>query len=124
MHKVDLWNSDEVGLIIKHPTGVIYTNQTGGTLCDHMQQEGYYIPLREFRDWWEDMHKTVCGSRGGWDSKVPLINDLLTYLIIEMDGGLLEVDPDCLDDLQEAWIPVRLKDGSGRVGVVVYGNCD
>jgi hypothetical protein len=32
------------GLIISHPTGVLWTNQTGGILCHHPVIEGFCVP--------------------------------------------------------------------------------
>ena len=34
------------GLIIEFPSGVLYSNQTGGTSCLHPQIEGVFVPLR------------------------------------------------------------------------------
>lgn len=38
-------NSDSFGLIIIKPTGVLYTNQVGGTACLHPVVEGVYVPF-------------------------------------------------------------------------------
>ena len=34
-----------VGLIILRPSGVLWTNQVGGTGCEHPYVEGIYVPL-------------------------------------------------------------------------------
>lgn len=44
MPSVDLCTSDALYLIVKSPTGVHYTNQTGGVLCNHPSVEGFLIP--------------------------------------------------------------------------------
>ena len=40
-----LWALQGIGLIIACPSGVIYSNQTGGYACDHPEMEGVFIPL-------------------------------------------------------------------------------
>jgi len=42
---VELWESVGFGVIISYPTGVLYSNQTGGTSCLHPTIEGIYVPL-------------------------------------------------------------------------------
>ena len=43
---VRLWDSVGLDLIIEYPSGILYSNQTGGTSCLHPEIEGVYIPLR------------------------------------------------------------------------------
>ncbi|WP_431685754.1 DUF6210 family protein [Hahella sp. NBU794] len=38
-------NVGYLGVIVEHPTGVIYQQQCGGTDCCLMEMEGYYIPV-------------------------------------------------------------------------------
>lgn len=40
MKKICLWSFNGLGLIIKYPSGVIYTNQAGGYACLQPQEEG------------------------------------------------------------------------------------
>ena len=44
---IKLWDSVGLGLVIIYPSGVRYTNQTGGTSCWHPQEEGVFVPLRD-----------------------------------------------------------------------------
>ncbi|MBV1774272.1 hypothetical protein KSF73_00945 [Burkholderiaceae bacterium DAT-1] len=44
--RLSLHESAGLGLIIAHPSGVIYSNQAGGTACRQPEQEGIYIPIR------------------------------------------------------------------------------
>jgi hypothetical protein len=45
---IDLvWQLDRVGLILSHPSGVTYSNQTGGYACYHPEMEGVFVPLGE-----------------------------------------------------------------------------
>src|SRR5438105_11225868 len=42
---VELWEYHGIGLILLVPSGVRYTNQTGGTACYFPQAEGVFVPL-------------------------------------------------------------------------------
>jgi hypothetical protein len=42
--KLSLYDAG-LGLIIEHPTGVIYSNQTGGNFCLQPELEGAFVPL-------------------------------------------------------------------------------
>ena len=44
---VRLWQITGPGLIISHPSGVIYSNLTGGYACDHRELEGVFVPLTD-----------------------------------------------------------------------------
>jgi len=41
---IKLWFCDGVLLILKMPSGIIYTNQVGATMCLHPEQEGVLVP--------------------------------------------------------------------------------
>ena len=46
--KVDLfwcWRRGMIGLIIPAKTGVFFSNQTGGVMCNHPEIEGVFVPL-------------------------------------------------------------------------------
>ena len=43
---IDLWQLHPiVGIIVAHPSGVVYTNQTGGYSTCHPSMEGVFVPL-------------------------------------------------------------------------------
>lgn len=42
---VELWQAVGFGAIVSFPSGVLYSNQTGGNMCMHPEIEGIYIPL-------------------------------------------------------------------------------
>ena len=42
---IELWGGVGFGVIISFPSGVRYSNQTGGTACLHPLLEGVYVPL-------------------------------------------------------------------------------
>ncbi|MGX7668754.1 DUF6210 family protein [Flavobacterium pedocola] len=43
--KVKLHDAIGLGLIINYPTGITFTNQTGGTACYQSSCEGLYLPI-------------------------------------------------------------------------------
>jgi Family of unknown function (DUF6210) len=44
--RIELWEHVGLGLIISWPSGIIFTNQTGGTSCLHPEFEGVFVPIR------------------------------------------------------------------------------
>ena len=44
---IRLWQLNGIGLIIAHPSGALYTNQTGGFACHHPRMEGVFVPLMD-----------------------------------------------------------------------------
>jgi hypothetical protein len=42
---IQLYDAAGLGVIVLFPSGVIYTNQTGGYSCLHPTEEGVYLPL-------------------------------------------------------------------------------
>ncbi len=42
---IQLWNSGDEYLIIKKPSGIRYSNQTGGVMCNHPVIEGVLMPI-------------------------------------------------------------------------------
>ena len=44
--RIELWEHVGLGLILEWPSGVMITNQTGGTSCLAPEIEGVFIPLR------------------------------------------------------------------------------
>ncbi|TCI85584.1 DUF6210 family protein [Tenacibaculum sp. M341] len=50
-----MWDSVGIGIIIEYPTGVLISNQIGGTSCLHPKVEGIYLPL--CNDFSEEEHK-------------------------------------------------------------------
>jgi hypothetical protein len=44
--RIELWEHVGLGLIISWPSGIIFTNQTGGTSCLAPEFEGVFVPIR------------------------------------------------------------------------------
>src|SRR6478735_2795556 len=50
---IELWESVGLGLIVEMPSGVLYSNQTGGFSCLHPSAEGVFLPLGNDHSFWE-----------------------------------------------------------------------
>lgn len=96
------------GLIICHPTGIFYTNQVGHNGCEHPQAEGFSLGIDPYMSGfsvddceWLDAHehKISMGNE---------INDELLKLP-SCDGLSCEIDFDRINELVEAWWPVKVK---------------
>ena len=64
---IELWEGVGLGVIFCYPTGVRYSNQTGGTSCLHPSVEGSFVTLRN-----------DCELKA--NSLLSPENDLLSYL--------------------------------------------
>lgn len=116
---IELYDSVGLGIIIEYPTGILVSNQTGGTACLHPQMEGVYLPLRN--DYMSDSkvfmspeialvkyfegpkhHST--GATNGIDLEdVEKINFIIEEAKL---NDLIEVDLDKLAESHEAWIRI------------------
>lgn len=131
---------DYVGILFSGDTGVVYSNQVGGTGCCHPSIEGFFVPLDvgapdETNDPLYDTYLDPY-TRADMDKATALI------ALLGLEGELEAPAPrECPEGqkIGEAWVPVKVKeDGSGsltsrfgvlhdlrgRVGVLTYPNSD
>lgn len=112
---IQLYESAGLGLILLWPTGVLYSNQTGGTSCLHPQAEGAYLPLANALTVQEELllaHFTGPKWRGACDRGI----DEETAAEVERILGLshvtrelgLRVDRTRLAQSHEAWVHVEI----------------
>jgi hypothetical protein len=110
-----------LGLILEFPSGVIYSNQTGGTSCLHPELEGVFIPLRndcvqESREFLSPEHVLFAyfggpkwrgtGATKGIDSEdADFIDQLLAKYRL---AHCITTDRSRLRDSQEAWVWVQV----------------
>lgn len=131
---------DYVGIFFPAETGIVYSNQVGGTACQHPRMEGFFVLLSAGASE-QDPFLDYSLSRYSTDHQ-EMVNALLRELGLDQDleapeptectGG----DPEMIG---EAWIPVKVKtDGNGwhsrsygplanlhgRVGILTYPNSD
>ena len=118
--KVRVWDNAGTGLLIPCKSGIIYSNQTGGTSCLQMELEGAFVPfnndvasepynklISKEEDLFEYFFKGKWNGTGavhGLDEDdAKFIDSLFTNLQLK-----LKVDRTKLKDSHEAWVWVIL----------------
>jgi hypothetical protein len=110
-------------LIVPAPTGVVYENRCGGRACLQNSLEGYLVVVGRATPFVEFF--ATFGGRwtpADLDHLQRLIREKVVYFVAELEFEsrvLLSLDFDRLDDLTEAWIPVRAGD---QAAVLVFAN--
>jgi len=129
-------DSDQTYLIYLCDSGVEYSAQTGGVLCDHPTAEGVLIPLFNEHYGLLDLTEFCClGGEPAYNTEQ--VNRAIAHAQFEVRFGYkMTVDELSLHPIEEAWIPVNLeKVGEGFLdcfenfpdrfqGILVYQNCD
>ena len=142
---VELWEGVGLGVIIEYPSGVLYSNQTGGTACRHPRVEGIFIPIRndvaldgtlmspeiELRQYFANGKYGGSGAVGGIDTDDAEFID--TLLARRRLSDVLSVDVSRLCESEEAWVPVLIAKDDGvfsgfgpypRRGILTWSNSD
>lgn len=145
-----LWDTVGLGVVLAHPSGVRYSNQTGGHACLHPELEGVYVPVRndveteggrflspeqELFDHFMGPKHAGRGARNGLDEEDADLMDA----VLRKHGldRVMHVDRTRLADSHEAWVFVLvtgevgggldLFEGFGpypRPGVLTWANSD
>lgn len=134
-----------LAVVIEHPTGVVYSQQCGGTANDHRLVEGYLVPLGGPQCDAEEGRIAVPRLRDvfhrgtgcdytwvGYDlppdrrERLAALVATVPYWKIHLDGVRdarlpLALDRSRIDEICEAWVPVVTPDGPG---ILLYANCD
>jgi hypothetical protein len=117
---VQLWQAVGLFLIIEYPSGIAYSNQTGGTSCSHPKVEGLLVPLRndiatrcllspenELYDYFEGPKYCGTGAIGGLDAEdVSFIESVLEKYRL---SSCISIDRSRLADSHEAWVYVKVE---------------
>ena len=130
-----------VGLIVSYPSGVYYTNQTGGYACMWPVLEGVFAPLTNpVLDQSTKLNGFFIGSK--WEGRCDEgideeTADFIDSVLIESNQTkILRVNRDKLADSHEAWIHVVILKGresaelqqfygsAGEIGVLTWENSD
>ncbi|WP_395731164.1 DUF6210 family protein [Prosthecobacter sp.] len=114
---IRLYDAVGTGLIVPCASGVMVSNQTGGTSCQQPEIEGIYIPLRndyglkDFRFSSPELELTThfvgpkhrgAGATSGLDSEdADFVDDVLSRNGLDRS---IRVDRKRLNNSQEAWI--------------------
>ncbi len=118
---IEIWDTVGLGIIIEFPTGIMISNQTGGTACLHPKIEGIFLPLSN--DYFEESLKFISpeielidyfngpkyngsGATKGIDNEdVHEINSILSKYGLD---GFIEIDLTRLTESHEAWIKIKI----------------
>jgi len=121
---VEIWDSVGLGIIIKYPTGILISNQTGGTACLHPKIEGVYVPLAndytekenrfispeiELSNYFKESKHNGTGATKGLD-----IADVkkLDTILEKWNLDFIEIDLENLTESHEAWIQIKIKENT------------
>ncbi len=138
---IKLYQTNGIGVIVIHKTGVLYSNQVGGYSCLHPEIEGAYIPLNnEMVAQEKELMAFFTGAKWqGWCSEkidvetADFIDDILSK---SPDTVYLKVDRSKLEMSCEAWVYVKiiptkeerawslLKGFKSDTGVLTWENSD
>jgi hypothetical protein len=133
-----------LGVVVRHPTGIVYANQCAGVATENRLVEGYLqllggsqydvdrgmISLGPFTDAFHegDACKYVWRGREVPTERLAQLAKLvgeIPYWLARLDASdtkqALRLDRTRIDEIAEAWIPVETPDGPG---VLVHKNCD
>lgn len=110
---INLYGAKGPGLIILRPSGVLYSNQTGGTACLHPAVEGVFVPLEldSAGDFDRLSRHFTDAKYGGWCSEGIDVEDadlIDSVLHQSAEGRLISVDRSRLKDSHEAWAYVTV----------------
>jgi len=109
---IRLWSLNRLGMIISHPSGVIYSNQVDGYANDHIELEGAFVPLEDAAvDQHTPLEEYFFGPKwrghcyAGIDAETAdFVDDVLSRA---QTTRMLKVDRDKLKLCGEAWIWVK-----------------
>ncbi|WP_338287599.1 DUF6210 family protein [Luteolibacter sp. LG18] len=104
---IDLHEFHGLGLIVQWPSGVRYTNQTGGFACDHPEMEGVFAPLFDGIGH-PALHAITQHFRGDWHPLEIKDADILDRILARHDLDFIRTHRALLTESREAWIHVTL----------------
>jgi Family of unknown function (DUF6210) len=100
---VRLFQLRGVGLIIPHPTGVVYQNQVAGMLCRQYWLEGVFVPVD-----WDDAADAIEDTFVGGDS---LSTEDADRIDAKLAPHSAKVNRAKLGESCEAWVWLSLEKG-------------
>jgi len=108
---IDLFEFEGLGLIVRWPSGVHYTNQVSGYACEHPSVEGVFVPL--FDDTGRPaLHALHQHFRGGWHALAECDGDVLDGILRRAGLGFITTDRAKLAESFEAWVCVTVHEDS------------
>ncbi|HSJ76323.1 MAG TPA: DUF6210 family protein [Gemmatimonadales bacterium] len=147
---LEVWEGVGLGLIIEWPSGVLFSNQTGGTSTLHPELEGVFLPIRndceregnrllspedELLDYFEGPKHRGTGATRGLDAEDA---DFIGSVLLKWRLKQITVDRSRLQESHEAWVHVLIHQKEGgfdglpcrgfapypRRGVLTWSNSD
>ena len=121
---IRLWDGIGLGAIISFPTGVVYSNQTGGFSCLHPELEGAYVPLdadagEKLYAYFEGPKHRGTGATGGLDAEDAGFIEML--LAERRLSAFISVDRSRLQESHEAWVWALVTcDGGDNVTTALF----
>ena len=130
---VDLNGFDGLGLIVKTPSPVRFTNQVAGLGCQHPVQEGVFVPL-PVQVGQRELYALQHHFRGSWHALTDADANVVDRVFRRHDWlSFMRVDRALLADSREAWVHVRISPELAlylfdapdwRAGVLTWANSD
>lgn len=118
---IEVWDTVGLGLIIRYPTGILISNQTGGYACLHPAIEGIYLPLsndymettKQFLSPEIELMEYFIGDKYQGTGAVKGIDkeDVEKITVILTKYGLhhfIKIDLELLSESHESWIYVNI----------------
>ena len=126
MHEVRLWNAEGVLAIILRPSGVTYTNQTGGMLCWQPSAEGVLVPFNG-DNLPEQFEQSLAYELRSllWDVSrldAEFADKLDAIFGASINTRMARVDRSRLADSHESWIYVDLDEPEDAL-IAGFGRC-
>lgn len=118
---ISLLDFDGVGIIVKSPSGVFYTNQAGGYACEQPEEEGVFFPLPVKPEKAELLALTQHVG-GTWGHITESEADLIEKILRQNGHEKLSVNRHKIDQSFEAWVHIRVE--AGAEGLLGFGDCD
>ncbi len=112
----DEGDQDMLGILVPHPSGVVYEQQACGIRCTHPSLEGFYLPLPI-----EAFPHDTLEDEGAGRYQTDLTEMLLTsnYLLFAYFRPLTvdeqAQNPELCQQFGEAWVPLVVRDTPGQV---------
>lgn len=105
-----LYALETIGMIIPHPSGVIYQQQTGGYSCIQDRVEGVFVPLFDIHGQTAELERFFTGHkwRGACDHGIDLETaDFVDGILGKVPGySGIKVDRRRIADSHESWVYV------------------
>jgi hypothetical protein len=125
---IHLYDSCGIGIIIQFPSGVFYSNQTGGLTTKQSIEEGVFVPLfSEAIDQEKLLIDYFTGPKWEGLCGYNIDNetaDFVDHVLSLIPGSeFVKVDRSRLQDSHEAWIYVEISEASFPPVIENFGKC-